>query len=66
MFVDLGDRLRCSMSSEPSEVPVLTPPSCSVVSCFRSGDVRVNEHAALSTMHTLFAREHNRVGEYLL
>lgn len=33
--------------------------------CFRSGDVRVNEHVALATIHTLFAREHNRVAAQL-
>ena len=30
---------------------------------FISGDVRVNEHAGLSSMHTLWMREHNRVAD---
>ncbi|MEE9302839.1 MAG: peroxidase family protein [Thiotrichaceae bacterium] len=32
---------------------------------FVSGDVRVNEHAGLSAMHTLWMREHNRVADKL-
>ena len=29
-------------------------------SCFKSGDVRVNEHPSLVAMHTLWVRQHNR------
>ncbi|XP_043224190.1 uncharacterized protein LOC122382646 isoform X2 [Amphibalanus amphitrite] len=46
------------LSADPTQLDCKAHPS---LSCFRSGDVRVNEHAALATMHTLFAREHNRV-----
>ncbi len=31
------------------------------VYCFSSGDPRVNEQTLLAMLHTLFAREHNRV-----
>ena len=36
------------------------------VPCFLAGDVRVNEHVALTSMHTLLSREHNRIAEKLV
>jgi len=33
--------------------------------CFDAGDVRVNEHLALTSIHTLFMREHNRIVDQL-
>nr|WOJ52303.1 peroxidase-like protein 6 [Halisarca dujardinii] len=35
------------------------------VSCFLGGDVRTNEQVGLSTMHTVFMREHNRLATSL-
>jgi len=32
---------------------------------FEAGDIRVNENIGLTSMHTLFAREHNRVADRL-
>ena len=33
--------------------------------CFRSGDVRVNEHPGIAAMHTLWVRQHNKLARDL-
>ncbi len=33
--------------------------------CFKSGDVRVNEHPGIAAMHTLWVRQHNRLAAQL-
>ena len=41
-------------------------PNCRLVNgCVRSGDERVNHNAGLAAVHTVFAREHNRVARNL-
>jgi hypothetical protein len=55
----VGGRLNISdgnlLPFEPEDCPETGGP------CFGAGDVRVNEQIALTAMHTLFMREHNRL-----
>jgi peroxidase len=45
-------------SSGPSLLPIVN-------GAFKAGDTRVIENPALTTMHTLFMREHNRLAQLI-
>ena len=53
-FHSAGD-IDCQLDANTAHVP-----------CFQAGDVRANEQLALTSMHTLWMREHNRVAGELL
>ncbi|MGB0387820.1 MAG: peroxidase family protein [Ardenticatenaceae bacterium] len=43
----------------------LLPPDPQNPDSFLAGDIRVNEHIGLTSMHTLFMREHNRLADLI-
>jgi peroxidase len=66
----IGGKLKTSVGiSQKPTLPQGQDGSCrntdSRVQCFSAGDGRVNENNALTGMHTLFMREHNRIAEEL-
>lgn len=64
----LNDVLRepesCRLRTSPGELlPVTTDKDAANQNRFLAGDGRVNEHAILTAMHTVWMREHNRLCE---
>lgn len=65
---DGSGKMKTSMSSKGDLLPfnteglpnVIEPSDAPASSFFVAGDLRVNTHAVLTTIHTLFVREHNR------
>lgn len=64
-----GGQLKSSILNGKVHMPQAVDGSCkntdAVVKCFAAGEGRTNENAGLSSLQTLFLREHNRVAAEL-
>lgn len=67
-FSDGKFKTQYSRSGKPLLPPDPNAEECrynSIYRCFKSGDMRVNEHLGLAGLHTLWLREHNRIADKL-
>ncbi|KAF8771500.1 Peroxidase like protein [Argiope bruennichi] len=59
-YTKIGELLPSGNNPQDTFCPMLKK-----YKCFQAGDSRINQHAALTSMQTVYMREHNRIAEEL-